>query len=285
VSAFVAEYRARFGVEPICSVLGVSASAFYERASGRRSHRSIEDEQLLHRIREVHEANYCAYGYRRTWKALLRAGEDVGRDRVKRLMRQHGLRGRSSRPRRVCTTHSDHDQPVAPNRLLGRAAPTRINEVWVADITYVPTAQGWVFVAAIMDLYSRQILGWSVWDSLHAGGALQALKRALVKRNSPKGVIHHSDRGVQYACCAYRHELHSHGLVPSMSRRGNCYDNAAREAFWSTLKREAMAPSATWSKDRVRRELFEYIEGHYNRSRLHSSLGYQSPVDFENQTS
>ena len=216
---------------------------------------------------------------------LRREGHRCNHKRVERLMRQHGLRGRSSRQRRVCTTRSDHDQPVAPNLLLGRPAPTRVNEVWVADITYVPTAQGWVFVAAIMDLYSRQILGWSVWDSLHAGGALQALKRALVKRSSPKGVIHHSDRGVQYACYAYRHELQSHGLVPSMSRRGNCYDNAAMEAFWSTLKREAMTQSATWSKDRVRRELFEYIEGHYNQSRLHSSLGYQSPVDFENQNS
>jgi putative transposase len=147
----------------------------------------------------------------------------------------------------------------------------------------VPTAEGWLFLAAVMDLYSRQILGWSVWENLQAGGPLQALKRALGRRQYPQGVIHHSDRGVQYACQAYRQELKSAGLVASMSRKGNCYDNAAMEAFWSTLKREAMAQSASWSKDRVRRELFEYIEGDYNRSRLHSSLGYQSPVDFENQ--
>jgi transposase InsO family protein len=174
---------------------------------------------------------------------------------------------------------------VAPNLLLERTAPSRPNEVWVADITYVPTAQGWLFLAAVMDLYSRQILGWSVWENLQAGGPLQALQRALVRRHYPKGTIHHSDRGVQYACQAYRQELQSAGLVASMSRKGNCYDNAAMEAFWSTLKREAMAQSATWSKDRVRRELFEYIEGDYNRSRLHSALGYQSPVDFENQNS
>jgi transposase InsO family protein len=274
-----------YPIRELCSVLQVSRSGYYGWCQGQETAREAANRQLAEQIQRVYRQKQGRYGSRRVTQQLRREGHRCNHQRVERLMRQHGLRGRSRRPRRVGTTHSDHDQPVAPNRLLGRAAPTQINEVWVADITYVPTAQGWVFVAAIMDLYSRQILGWSVWDSLHAGGALQTLKRALVKRNSPKGVIHHSDRGVQYACYAYRHELQSHGLVPSMSRRGNCYDNAAMEAFWSTLKREAMAPSATWSKDRVRRELFEYIEGHYNRSRLHSSLGYQSPVDFENQTS
>ena len=132
-----------------------------------------------------------------------------------------------------------------------------------------------------MDLYSRQILGWSVWESLAARGALQALARARVKRGYPRGVIHHSDRGIQYACAEYRRELQRHGLVASMSRRGNCYDNAAMEAFWSTLKREALEESDNWSSDRVRRELFEFIESDYNRSRLHSSLGYKSPLEFE----
>lgn len=274
-----------YPIRELCAVLQVSRSGYYGWCHGQETAREAANRQLAEQIQRVYRQKQGRYGSPRVTQQLRREGHRCNHKRVERLMRQHGLRGRSSRPRRVRTTHSDHDQPVAPNRLLGRAAPTRVNEVWVADITYVPTAQGWVFVAAIMDLYSRQILGWSVWDSLHAGGALQALKRALVKRHSPKGVIHHSDRGVQYACYAYRLELHSHGLVPSMSRRGNCYDNAAMEAFWSTLKREAMALSATWSKDRVRRELFEYIEGHYNRSRLHSSLGYQSPVDFENQNS
>src|SRR5467141_4730269 len=133
-------------------------------------------------------------------------------------MRQEGLKGRTGKGRKVRTTHSDHDQPIAPNRLLERSAPTKTDEVWVADITYVPTAEGWLFVAAVMDLYSRQILGWSVWESLMAGGALQALARALVKRGHPTGVIHHSDRGVQYACGEYRRQLQRHGLVASMSR-------------------------------------------------------------------
>jgi putative transposase len=140
-----------------------------------------------------------------------------------------------------------------------------------------------LFLAAVMDLYSRQILGWSLWESLQAGGAMQALSRALVKRGYPRGVIHHSDRGLQYACGQYRQQLRRCGLVASMSRRANCYDNAAIEAFWSTLKREALGESANWSRDQLRRVIFEYIESIYNRSRLHSSLGYQSPVDFEHQ--
>ena len=153
----------------------------------------------------------------------------------------------------------------------------------MADLTYVRTAEGWLFLAAVMDLYSRQILGWALWESMHAAGALQALSRALDKRGHPRGVIHHSDRGLQYACWEYRQKLRRYGLVASMSRKANCYDNAAMEAFWSTLKREALPQSARWSKDQVRRVLFEYIESIYNRSRLHSSLGYRSPVDFEHQ--
>jgi putative transposase len=281
----IEELRQDYAVRQLCAVLVVSRSGYYGWRRGRPSARKAANQLLVEQIARVYHQKRGRYGSPRITEQLRREGHRCNRKRVERLMRQHGLRGRTSRGRRVCTTQSDHDQPVAPNRLLGRPAPQRPNEVWVADITYVPTAEGWLFVAAIMDLYSRQILGWSVWDSLHAGGALQALRRALVSRRYPRGVIHHSDRGIQYACRAYRQELQSQGLVASMSRRGNCYDNAAMEAFWSTLKREVLDPSATWSKDRVRRELFEYIEATYNRSRLHSSLGYQSPVDFENQNS
>jgi len=281
----IEELRQDYAVRQLCAVLAVSRSGYYGWRRGRQSARKAANKLLVEQISRVYHQKRGRYGSPRITEQLRREGHRCNRKRVERLMRQHGLRGRTSRGRRVCTTQSDHDQPVAPNRLLGRPAPQRPNEVWVADITYVPTAEGWLFVAAIMDLYSRQILGWSVWDSLHAGGALQALRRALVSRRYPRGVIHHSDQGIQYACKAYRQELQAQGLVASMSRRGNCYDNAAMEAFWSTLKREVLDQSATWSKDRVRRELFEYIEATYNRSRLHSSLGYQSPVDFENQNS
>ena len=279
----VEELSSQYPVRELCLVLQVTRSGYYAWCRGPETARQAANRFLTEEIRRVHQQKKGRYGSPRITEQLRRQGHRCNHKRVERLMRQNGLRGCTSRKRRVCTTDSDHDQPVAPNLLLERAAPSRPNEVWVADITYVPTAQGWLFLAAVMDLYSRQILGWSVWENLQAGGPLQALKRALVRRHYPKGTIHHSDRGVQYACQAYRQELKSAGLVASMSRKANCYDNAAMEAFWSTLKREAMAESATWSKDRVRRELFEYIEGDYNRSRLHSSLGYQSPVDFENQ--
>jgi len=272
-----------YPVRELCALLEITRSGYYAWGNGQETAREIANRLLTDEIQRVHRENKGRYGSPRVTQQLRREGHVCNHKRVERLMRQNGLKGCSSRKRRLSTTNSDHDHPVAPNLLLGRAAPSQPNEVWVADITYVPTAEGWLFLAAVMDLYSRQILGWSVWNSLEAGGALQALKRALLKRRYPKKVIHHSDRGVQYACHAYRQELKAAHLMASMSRKGNCYDNAAMEAFWSTLKREAMAQSASWSKERVRRELFEYIEGDYNQSRLHSSLGYQSPVDFENQ--
>lgn len=281
----IAQLAEDYPIRQLCEVLQVTRSGYYAWRQGRPSARKLANQLLSQQIQRVHRDNKGRYGSPRVTRQLRREGQRCNHKRVERLMRQNGLRGCSSRKRRVATTNSDHGEPVAANLLLNRPPPNRSNEVWVADITYVPTMEGWLFVAAVMDLYSRQILGWSVWESLEAQGALQALKRALVRRRYPKGVIHHSDRGVQYACGAYRQQLKAAGLRASMSRRGNCYDNAAMEAFWSTLKREAMTESASWTKNRVRRELFEYIEGHYNQSRLHSSLGYQSPVDFENQNS
>jgi len=270
-------------VRDLCDLFGVSRSGYYAWSRGQESARELANRLVSQEIKQVFEAKRQRYGSPRITEELRRGGQVCNHKRVERLMRQEGLKARSGRRRKVRTTDSEHDHPVAPNRLLGRPAPVKVDEVWVADITYVPTAEGWLFVAAVMDLYSRQILGWSVWESLAAGGALQALARAMVRRGYPRGVIHHSDRGVQYACGEYRRQLQEHGLIASMSRKGNCYDNAAMEAFWSTLKREAMGESEQWSKNRVRRELFEFIESDYNRSRLHSSLGYQSPVDFEKQ--
>jgi transposase InsO family protein len=270
-------------VRDLCELFEVTRSGYYAWSVGQESARELANRVMAEQIKEVFKAKRRRYGSPRITEELRRGGQICNHKRVERLMRQEGLKARGGKRRKVRTTNSDHDQPVAPNLLLGRPAPVKADEVWVADITYVPTAEGWLFVAAVMDLYSRQILGWSVWESLAAGGALQALARAMVKRGYPRGVIHHSDRGIQYACAEYRRELQRHGLIASMSRKANCYDNAAMEAFWSTLKREALEESAEWSKDRLRRELFEFIESDYNRSRLHSSLGYQSPVDFEHQ--
>jgi len=277
----IEELSKTHAVGDLCQLLGVTRSGYYAWCCGSETSRDANNRKLAGEIKVVFEAKRGRYGSPRITEELRRQGHKCNHKRVERLMRQAQLKGRTCRRKKVRTTNSDHDEPIAPNLLLGRPAPSKTDEIWVSDITYVPTAEGWLFVAAVMDLYSRQILGWSVWESLVAGGALQALARALVKRGHPTGVIHHSDRGVQYACREYRRQLQQHGLVASMSRKGNCYDNAAMEAFWSTLKREALEGSEQWTKDRVRRELFEFIEATYNRSRLHSSLGYQSPVDFE----
>lgn len=281
----IQEWSSEHDVRDLCELLEVSRSGYYARQQRRAepARRDMSNRMLAEEIRRLFEANRGRYGSPRITEALRRGGQKANHKRVERLMREARLQGRTCQRRKARTTQSDHDEPIAANLLLGRPAPTRTDEVWVADITYVPTAEGWLFVAAVMDLYSRQILGWSVWESLAASGALQALSRALIKRGRPTGVIHHSDRGVQYACGDYRRELQHHELRASMSRKGNCYDNAAMEAFWSTLKREALDQSDHWTKDRVRRELFEYIESVYNRSRFHSALGYQSPVDFEQQ--
>ena len=281
--AMAEKLSAELPVELVCGALEVSRSGYYQWLNGPESQRAQANQVLLEEIRKVHHEKKARYGSPRMTHHLRRAGQNCNHKRVERLMRQNGLKGKAGQKRKVRTTNSEHDHPIAPNLLLERPAPGKTDEVWVADITYVPTAQGWLFVAAVMDLYSRQILGWSIWESLEAGGASQALARAVVKRGYPRGVIHHSDRGIQYACWEYRQLIRRYGLVASMSRKANCYDNAAMEAFWSTLKREALEQSQSWSKDRVRREIFEYIESVYNRSRLHSSLGYLSPVDFEQQ--
>ncbi len=270
-----------YPVQELCQMLEVGRSGYYGWLKASPTARDRANDQLSQQIKSIYESKRGNYGSRRITHELRRRGPGCNHKRVERLMRQQGLKGRCGKKRRVRTTDSGHDQPIAPNLLRGRPAPQKPDEVWVADITYIPTMEGWLFMAAIMDLYSRQILGWSLWQNLEAGGPLQALSRALVKRGYPRGVILHSDQGFQYACRPYRQELERRGLVASMSRRGNCYDNAAMEAFWSTLKREALEQSADWSKNRVRREVFEYVESNYNRSRLHSSLGYQSPVDFE----
>lgn len=280
----IGELAKKYPIIALCGVLEVARSGYYRWRQGPKTKREAANGQLLEQIQRIHQAKRGIYGSPRMSRELRRCGQQCNRKRVERLMRQHGLKGCMGRKRKVKTTQSDHDQPIAPNLLRGRPAPQKPNEVWVADITYIPTAEGFLFLAAVMDLYSRMIVGWSLWHRLEAGGALQALQRALVKRRYPRGVIHHSDQGVQYASREYRKRLRECGLVASMSRKGNCYDNAAMEAFWSTLKREALEQSAQWSSDKVRRVTFEYIEAIYNRSRLHSSLGYQSPVDFEKQT-
>lgn len=280
----IAELAPEHPIRELCTLLAVARSGYYQWRQERKSRRAAVNGQLVEEIKKIHAAKRGTYGSPRMTEELRRSGQRCNHKRVERLMRQQGLKGCTGKKQKPKTTDSDHEQPIAPNLLRGRPAPCKADEVWVADITYVPSSEGFLFLAAVMDLYSRLIVGWSLWRRLQTAGALHALERALAKRHYPRGVIHHSDQGVQYASGEYRKLLKRRGLIASMSRKGNCYDNAAMEAFWSTLKREALEHSAQWSPEQVRRVTFEYIEAIYNRSRLHSALGYQSPVDFEHQT-
>lgn len=214
-------------------------------------------------------------------QTLLQRGERCGYNRVARLMRAAGLRSKTKRRFRIKTTDSNHDHPIAPD-LLGRdfsaSAP---NQVWVSDITYIPTDKGWLYLASIMDLFSRKIVGWSMGSTLHATIVVDALRMAIDQRGPAAGLIHHSDRGVQYASAESRAVLDEHGLVASMSRTGNCYDNAAKESFFHTLKTELIHHERYAIRAQARASVFNYIEAFYNRRRLHSTLGYMSPEDFE----
>lgn len=213
---------------------------------------------------------------------LAEQGQRCGRMRIARLMRVQGL---SARPRRrfrpVSLTDSQHDLPVSPNRLLHQPVPVQADQQWLGDITYVPTLEGWLYVAALVDRCSRRCVGWAMGEDLTTALPLAALDMALVHRRPAAGLVHHSDRGSQYASAAYRARLAAAGVVPSMSRKGNCYDNALIESFWSTLKRELVHRCLFATRAQARAILFEWIEVFYNRVRFHSALGYQSPVDFE----
>lgn len=267
----------------LCAELKVSRSGYYAwlQRQHRPGQRATEDARLRCKIRELHLQHEQVYGSPRLTRQLRAAGERCGRHRVARLMREEGLRGRPPRRFRVRTTDSRHCYPIAPNRLLDRVHPTGPNQVWVCDITYILTHRGWIYLAAVMDLYSRRIVGWSTGCTLETTLVLTALQRAIALRRPPPGLIVHSDRGIQYASTAHRQLLEQYGLIASMSRLANCYDNAAMESFWSTLKWERLFGQLWLDHPTVHLAIFQYIEGFYNTRRLHSSLGYLSPLDFE----
>jgi putative transposase len=272
--------RGQHEVILLCATLAVSRSGYYTWRQ-RRGQRHEANVELLRQIRVVHAQSRATYGSLRVTHSLCHAGTQVGHNRVARLMREAGLVGRQRRRYRVRTTDSRHGEPIAPNRLAAQSEPRRPNQVWVSDLTYVPTDEGWLYVAGVLDRCSRSVVGWAMGSSLDTSLPLAALHMALGRRRPAPGLIHHSDRGVQYASTAYRGVLARHGLVASMSRKANCYDNAAMEAFWSTLKHELVYRCRFSTRAEARTAIFDYIEGFYNRSRLHSSLGYQSPLDYE----
>jgi len=275
--------KADCSITVLCQSFEVSTSGYYDWQCRQRepTHRALEDLCLKEQILSIHAQSRQTYGAPRIHRQLRSQGRCHGRNRIARLMREQGLCGRQKKRYRVVTTDSKHDQPIAPNRLAEMAVAQKPNQIWVADITYVATAQGWVYVAGILDLYSRKIVGWAVSQQIDTALVLMALSMALTHRQPPTGLVFHSDRGVQYASSDYRQALAAARLIASMSRKGNCYDNAAMEAFWSTLKLELIYRRQFQNAGQLGQALFDYIEVFYNRIRLHSALGYRSPAEFE----
>ena len=274
-----------YSILALCRHLEVSPSGYYDWLNRRTcpSPRAVENQALAKAIDTLHARSHQTYGSPRIVQELRKEGRRHGRNRIARLMKQGGLCGRPKGRYRVKTTDSNHDQPIAPNRLAEAPTATAPNQLWVADITYIPTQEGWLYLAGILDLYSRKIVGWAMSDRIDTPLVLKALGMALLHRNPPRPLLLHSDRGVQYASADYRQALAQAGLLASMSRKANCYDNASMESFWSTLKLELIYRRHFVSHRQARSEIFDYIECFYNRHRSHSALNYRSPVDFELQ--
>jgi putative transposase len=278
---FIAAEKASSAVVHLCRVLGVSTSGFYAWHHRQPSRRAREDAELLERMRTVHANSQCTYGAPRVHAELRATGRCVGKKRIARLMRAAGVAGRC--PKRFKRTTIPAVAPAAqpPDLVRRDFNPSGPDHVWVADITYVRTWEGWLYLAVILDAFSRRVVGWSLADHLRTELATDALQMALATRRPPRGLIHHSDRGGQYLSAAYIGQLAAHGVVSSVGRPGTCWDNAVPESFFATLKTELLY-RATWpTRQHARTAIFHYLEGFYNRHRRHSRLGFRSPADFE----
>ena len=275
--------RDRYPVRMMCRLLGVSASGYYAWRRRPESARVRQDRTLLSKIRRIHDASKGVYGSPRVHAELVAEGVRVGRHKVARLMRLERLRGCPKRRFRV-TTQRDRSHPVAQNLLKQNFAADGPNRRWAGDITYIPTHQGWLYLAVVMDLYSRRIVGWSMSRWMSRRLVVAALRMAVEARRPAGPLVHHSDRGGQYTSDDFRDELAKHGIDCSMSSSGNCYDNAAVESFFGLLKRERVNRVRYRNREEARADLFEYIEVFYNRKRRHGYLGNVSPDDFERQS-
>jgi transposase InsO family protein len=278
------DQREGYPLELMCRMLEVSRSGYYDwkaRRGQAPSKRTQRKTELLEKIKVVHEQSRQIYGSPRVYQELKAMGESVCENTVAKLMKQKGIRSIVRRRFRVRTTQSSHAYPTAPNR-LDRCFDQKLpNQAWAADITYVPTDEGWLYLASVIDLCSRRIVGWAMADHLRTELCADALTMALQSRKPGEGLMHHSDRGVQYACGEYRGLLEDHAMTCSMSGKGDCYDNAVMESFFKTLKSELVYQRKYATRAQAKASIFEYIEVFYNRKRRHSSLGYKSPVEYE----
>ena len=271
----------RFAVSLMCSALSVSTSGYYAWRDRPASSRARANDQLLQRIREAHQRSRGTYGSPRITHELRARGHRVGEKRIARLMKAAGIRAKSARKWRA-TTQSAHRFAVAANTLNRQFTVAQPNRAWAGDLTYVWTAQGWLYLAVVMDLYSRTVIGWAMSERLCADLATQALTMALWRRKPQRGgLLYHSDRGVQYAARDYQRLLAEYGIECSMSRKANCWDNAVVESFFHTLKVELVHHRRYLTRDEARQDIFEWMEVFYNRQRRHSTLGYRSPAEFE----
>lgn len=270
-------------IQMLCEQLDVSPSGYYSwrQRAINPGPRALEDQDLAKAVMTIHSTHRQTYGSPSIVRELRAHGRRHGRQRIARLMRQAGICGRQKGRYRVQTTESNHDHPIAPNRLAEAPAPTAPNQIWVADITYIETREGWLYLAGVLDLYSRKIVGWAMSEWIDTPLVLGALNMALQHRQPTAQLLFHSDRGVQYASGDFREALARANLLPSMSRKGNCYDNAFMESFWSTLKLELVYRRDFTTHSQARAAIFDYIEAFYNRQRRHSALDFLSPADFE----
>jgi putative transposase len=282
---FIEQHRHTWPVRVQCRVLSVSASGYYDWRDRGPSLRAVANQNLLHNIQRIHWDNYKRYGSPRVHKTLKAEGHHVGRARIEKIMRDNNLRGISRQKVRIKTTNSNHNLPVAENLLDRNFGALGPNQKWCADITYIPTDEGWLFLAIILDLFSRKIVGWSMREHMRTELASTALMMANQRQRPGPGLILHSDRGSQYASAEYRHALTAAKMVQSMSRKGNCWDNAPAESFFHTLKTELVHHRHYATREEAKRDIFTYVEGYYNRQRIHSSLGYLTPEQMERKAS
>lgn len=279
-SAFIDEHRGDWPVTVQCDVLAVSRSGYYAWRNRSPSVTAQRRAALIEQIREVHQASRQTYGSPRVHAELVAQGQTCNRKTVAKCMKQARIRAKTTHRFRVTTTDSNHAHPVAENVVNRNFRPSQKNETWTTDITYIPTDEGWLYLAAVEDLFTREIVGWSMSDRIDSRLVVDALVMALARQCPGEPLVAHSDRGVQYASEHYQRLLKDHGITCSMSRKGNCWDNAPMESFFATLKKELVHHEEYKTRTAARHSLFEYIEVFYNRVRRHSALGYQSPTQF-----